>query len=1201
MKAELFLAMVCIAGGAYAAPLSGKVYSLWPDVKEDAPTLTVHLPENSGGRRCPAFVIFPGGGYRMLCDTYEGHDLAKWFNGRGIAGIVLKYRLAPKYDHHAIYADAEESLRYVRSHAEEWGVDPARIGVIGFSAGGHLAASVSTLMKDGGPDFTALVYPYISMGKELGHEHMRADFLGKGYADELVRRFSADLQITDRTPPMFIAHAKTDKVVNIAHSRNLVAAMRAKGRQVSYFELTKGEHGLGAGKGEDWAAWLQVFDKWLKERGLVMSDSSSGRLLEPLGPGEVKPCGWLLDRARAMAAGYTGHAHEYHQDFALPWTAQFKEPRPAPHCWPYECGAYWLDGLARLAYQLDDPQLISLVKARVNPVLEGISEDSIMFYTCMSRTNAVDRETIEKERFFVRASGQYARGLWAYYLATHDERVIRAFRCAYNGDPDWLQGCCSVKGVSSIMDAYRLCGGERMAKMFDFLYDRNQPRRSDWVWHDYLEYPKPGDYSFLNGIQKGVKDGWAHYHGVMMSETLGSLAMGTAWTGSRYYVDKSIAWYDLIHANCEQVHGVVVCDEQFARPGAYRGTETCVVAGQLWDDFIFLSLTGDGRFADYAERAALNAGPICTSRDARSHVYFQAPNRVELPTCGLFREGPKNSGGVYKREHHPRCCMAALNRILPLQIQHMWMKRDDGLVAALYGPNVLETSLPTAGKVRIESETQYPFEETVRMKMTVETASRFPLWVRMPQWCAAPAVSINGGKVAFSVEKGFARFDREWKTGDELCLSLPQKVKVETGKDFNAGGAPYAAVTLGPLVMSLPLEGENENVQRNGAHWLFAYDPVSFSAKISRENVRPGFDWPVDAPVKVSVSLVAADWCHDRNWPRLPTQGAIASRNQHPLASLGEDETVTLVPYGCARMRVTLFPAVDRTKPDNRFNVVDIPSSADGTVQKAYFRPAPGNGAPKPLLVSLHPWSGGYTMPEYMDGDILDSDINFIRPDFRGANCKPDACISAKVLSDIEDAIAYAIANGNVDTNRITVCGVSGGGLATLAAYRHTRHPVRRFLAWVPISDLAAWYGESIALGTKYVKELEGVCGGKFNAEDLRRRSPAYMKQKVRDGAELEIYAGIHDGHAPAVVPISQSIDFYNRLADERGHAGAKVTAKERDSLLKRDLSAFGDTAQWLGRRKVLFKREFPGVKLFIFEGTHEILADVAFKRATSW
>ena len=243
----------------------------------DVPQITVYLPpEKPDGRATSAVLICPGGGYRRLCDSYEGHDLAKWLVARGVAGVVLTYRLAPKYDGRAIFADAKRAMRLVRTRAPGWRIDPTRLGAIGFSAGGHLAACLATLSDDGDPaasdpverascrpDFVGLVYPYLTMGAEYGHEHMRTHFLGKDYTPALVKRFSLDEQVTDRTPPAFVAHARTDQVVNVEHSRRFVAAMKKHGRPVEYHELATGVHGLGAGKGPEWEQWTEAFAAYL--------------------------------------------------------------------------------------------------------------------------------------------------------------------------------------------------------------------------------------------------------------------------------------------------------------------------------------------------------------------------------------------------------------------------------------------------------------------------------------------------------------------------------------------------------------------------------------------------------------------------------------------------------------------------------------------------------------------------------------------------------------------------------------------------------------------------------------------------------------------------------------------------------------------------------------------------------------------------
>ena len=283
MLKNVFLALALVCASVWAQ--TPEKLRLWEgdaphalgSAPADVPQITVYLPpERADGRATPAILICPGGGYRMLCDTYEGHDLAKWLVERGVAGIVLTYRLAPKYDHRAIFADAKRAMRLVRTRAPGWRIDPNRLGAIGFSAGGHLVACLATLFDDGDPaaadpveratcrpDFVALVYPYLTMGAEYGHEHMRTHFLGKDYTPELVKRFSLDEQVTARTPPAFVTHARTDQVVDIAHSRRFVAAMQKAGRPVEYHELATGVHGLGAGKGPEWKQWTDFFAAYL--------------------------------------------------------------------------------------------------------------------------------------------------------------------------------------------------------------------------------------------------------------------------------------------------------------------------------------------------------------------------------------------------------------------------------------------------------------------------------------------------------------------------------------------------------------------------------------------------------------------------------------------------------------------------------------------------------------------------------------------------------------------------------------------------------------------------------------------------------------------------------------------------------------------------------------------------------------------------
>ena len=245
--------------------VAGKVDPETIVISADGPsTLTVYRPLGRSGQ-LPAMVVCPGGGYRELCDTYEGVDMAKWLMSRGIVACVLRYRLAPKWHKEAMLEDVRLALVTVRKRSHEWLVDPKKVGVLGFSAGGHLACMAGTAIGPDRADFMALVYPHVSMQMGLGHEHMRVAFLGPNYQAEDICRYSGECLVSDDTPQTFLAHARTDKVCSVEHSRRFAAAMRRHGRPVEFLELEAGEHGLGCGRGDQWHKWLNAFDGWLQD------------------------------------------------------------------------------------------------------------------------------------------------------------------------------------------------------------------------------------------------------------------------------------------------------------------------------------------------------------------------------------------------------------------------------------------------------------------------------------------------------------------------------------------------------------------------------------------------------------------------------------------------------------------------------------------------------------------------------------------------------------------------------------------------------------------------------------------------------------------------------------------------------------------------------------------------------------------------
>ena len=279
------------------------------------------------------------------------------------------------------------------------------------------------------------------------------------------------------------------------------------------------------------------------------------------------------------------------------------------------------------------------------------------------------------------------------------------------------------------------------------------------------------------------------------------------------------------------------------------------------------------------------------------------------------------------------------------------------------------------------------------------------------------------------------------------------------------------------------------------------------------------------------------------------------------------------------------------------FQVVQIPSTADGTLQPAYFLSTPQSSPKRPLVVSLHTWSGGYEQPDPLARLVQKEGWAYIHPHFRGPNRRPEACLSDTVFADLEDAMRYALTNANVDTNNIFVVGASGGGYATLGIYLRTKVDVRLFLSWVPISDLAAWYRHSLGRKSNYANDVLKCTstGSELNEQEARRRSPLHMEGPVRPRHRLEIFAGINDGHTGSV-PVSESLNFFNRLATQYGHADRLISAADIEALLARRVERQPETEK-IGDRAVLFTRQIPQASVTIFDGGHEMLVAPCFQK----
>jgi acetyl esterase/lipase len=303
---KTFLILVVLTAITHQLNAQNKIVALWnkiPDeikaidykenqsIKEgkvqstsqvSVPTLSIFLPADSKPNQA-AVIIFPGGGYQHLAIDKEGTKVAEWFNSLGIAAFVVKYRLPSdkimKNKNIGPLQDAQQAVRYVRENAAKYNIDANKIGILGFSAGGHLASTLATHYDQKTyettskvsprPDFSLLIYPVISMQNDITHKGSQVSLLGNNPSQELLDSFSNEKRVTAQTPPTFLVHASDDTAVLPDNSINFYLALKNNGVAAELHMYEKGGHGFGLGVKDTSKFWTRDCQEWLKGQGLT--------------------------------------------------------------------------------------------------------------------------------------------------------------------------------------------------------------------------------------------------------------------------------------------------------------------------------------------------------------------------------------------------------------------------------------------------------------------------------------------------------------------------------------------------------------------------------------------------------------------------------------------------------------------------------------------------------------------------------------------------------------------------------------------------------------------------------------------------------------------------------------------------------------------------------------------------------------------
>jgi hypothetical protein len=415
---------------------------------------------------------------------------------------------------------------------------------------------------------------------------------------------------------------------------------------------------------------------------------------------------------------------------------------------------------------------------------------------------------------------------------------------------------------------------------------------------------------------------------VILYENIRLPALVYPWSGDERQLQASLGALKWVDDNHMLPHGVASGEEFASGVGALRKTETCDVTAMLLAHSWLYRIHGHGEWGDRMERAFFNAAAAPIARDFQTMCYYQSPNRLQ--SDALPCEQPKCPGPEGVRFHRlgcpsVLCCVGAVNRILPNYIMHMWMATpDNGLAATLYGPCAVSALAGPRIPVKLTITTDYPFDETIRIQVDPEKDVEFPLYLRIPGWCKQAQITIQDVAVPLTPDdKGFVRIARTWSQGDVVELKLRMEPRVVRGFEtpfpaanreyfdfepsavFEPRQLPYASVVCGPLLFALPIPDVDPNTPVKDAKWQYALDLPANRAdggiQVQRTPMPAHWDWPLDAPLVLTAPAQAFDWkpTDAQALPDQPVTGTAA-------------ETVRLVPYGCTKFRISMFPVPSR-------------------------------------------------------------------------------------------------------------------------------------------------------------------------------------------------------------------------------------------------------------------------------------------------
>jgi hypothetical protein len=632
--------------------------------------------------------------------------------------------------------------------------------------------------------------------------------------------------------------------------------------------------------------------------------------------GSVKPSGWLRSQLEAQAAGLTGNLDDFWPDLVnSAWRGGNGEA--------WERGPYFLDGLVPLAYLLDDKYLTDKVKSWTETIIVSSSDSG--WYGPVKN----------KDRWPLAVANKV---LMQYYEATCDKRALdvltKYFRYLHDTPPDWPdKEWRGVRAMENAVTGYWLYRQTKEAWILETI-ESIWKNSSDWTSY-YEKFP----WDSAASIEKKIPLNWGPDG---LTAHVVNNAMAIKYPGLWYQQSKNERYKNAVleglikyEKNHGQAGGRFSGDEHLSGKRPTQGTELCSIVEFMFSLENLYEIFGDNRFADKLELLAYNSLPGSTTPDMWAHQYDQQSNQVLVSGAKRAWSTNGNFSNIYGLMPNFGCCLANMHQGWPKYVESMWMAtNDNGIIGVAYGPSIVKAKVGRGNYVTINEETNYPFEGKIKLRISTDKKIKFPLYLRIPGWEEFVTISYRNKSV---IGKGgeTIRIEEKWNDGDEIVMNFSMKLRSENRYNNSV------SIIRGPLYFSLRIEKEFKKTKLNydnfgykgSVDWeIYPKNDWNWGLMIDRGNLisgtqvitnQPGIypfadkgdlvwssdssryiTWEQDAPVLIKLrGMKIKEWTIVNN-----------SADDPPLSPVkpeGDPGALTLVPYGCTRLRITEFPVMD--------------------------------------------------------------------------------------------------------------------------------------------------------------------------------------------------------------------------------------------------------------------------------------------------